>query len=390
MRNQINMTIPVNSLGYGMQALGFYHLLKEAGYNIHVKKIGSNFIDPSVLALLENLNLDNAMQEDIKRRPLDAANYIVWHPKGFLDNKMTGVPNIGSGCFEIEPITAEDQIGFSSVDVAVTHSDWGLSQIVNPNKCLVHGPSWSTYGLHLPDAIDIPKLNSNPLFMSPGKWEERKSHPLLTKILTRRAMEGKNFSLLAFWDNIFTGNLNQPLTNLRGQGWVISNLYNFNNQMCYNMTLNGSHIFLMDHIVKYTDMLALYKKTIGMISLSKGEGWDMPAIDALGLGIPALLTDNTAHLEYSNSLARVEYGEHKIISANDGIWFRDEGNWYTPDEDICNIKVNMFMDKCATGSKWFWTDEYVKKLTTIQDPNVIVNQIETAIGKAENVISGIH
>ena len=380
MHRQINLTIPINSLGYGMHGMGYYKILKDAGYEVSVSKIGNNkSIETTVVPLIEDLGLLEPIREDMKRGDFDAPNFIVWHSNQFSQMIKPDVPNIGASAFELQPITAEEQAGFDLVDVAVTYSEWGLEQINNPVKTLVHGPIWSTYGLNSGNVPHIPGIENKPIFISPGKWEERKGHPDLVKIITRLAKKDKEFAIFGFWNNIFTGYLNQPLQCLRDKDWIVVQMYNIGNQMTYILELNKATVVLFGHVEKYTDMLGYYKMADGAISLSRGEGWDMPIVDLLGLGIPVLMTNNTAHTEYVNPAFSIDRGI--LQEANDGIFFRGQGNWDYPYFPECNTKVNHFITNQPIRN--FWTPEYKRHFDSVANPANVLKQIETAISMAE-------
>ena len=380
MQNQINLTIPINSLGYGMHALGYYKVLKDAGYDVTLNKIGSRGLESNISSLLANLGLLDAVEEDQEKKPFDAPNLMVWHPNQMSQFLMKGVPNIGAGAFELEPVTQEEQDGFSSVDVAVTYSDWGISQIDNPNKIKVYGPTWSTYGLEIDNVHQIPGTEGKTTYLSPGKWEKRKGHPEFVDILTTIALEGQEFVVLGFWNNIFTGHLSQPLAYLTKKGWAIDNMFNIHGEIVYTMKLNDSIITLFGHVEKYTNLLGYYHEADAAITLSKGEGWDMPIVDLLGLGIPVLMTDNTAHSEYVNPDYCISKKDHMLEKANDGVFFKGQGNWYNPNLQVCENKIRDFMTHDLSQ---FWPDDYTAKFDIIKDPKTILLQLETAITMSE-------
>lgn len=62
---------------------------------------------------------------------------------------------------------------------------------------------------------------------------------------------------------------------------------------------------LWDHVIPYADMPRFYSSGDCFVLPTRGEGWNLPAIEAMASGLPVICTAWSAHLEYmdhSNSL----------------------------------------------------------------------------------------
>jgi hypothetical protein len=381
MSNKINMTIPINSLGYGMHALGYYKILLENNWDISINSITKNETDLVNSNLLKDLGISTEVNKSIIAPKYNAPNIIVWHSDHFAQYKMQNVPNIGMGAFELSPITKEQQAGFLNVDLACTYSTWGLNEIHNPNKKKVLGPVWSYYFKNISKFENENfNTNNNPIVISPGKWEQRKGHPLFLELLSEYAEDNLNLNVYAFWNNSFTGHLTQPIKALHDAGWNLKNVISLKEfeTTVYLYSKKNIQIYLFGHIPKYTNMISLYKQGDAMISLSFGEGWDMPLLDALGLDIPIFITANTAHLEYHNPLYCISEQEHSYEIAYDGVWFNRQGNWAVPDKKYARNKLRSFLFKIPTKDDFFFKS-YTDKINPIRNNSLTFNQLKEAI-----------
>ena len=93
---------------------------------------------------------------------------------------------------------------------------------------------------------------------------------------------------------------------------------------------SGMDIALGSYIRDYRKLLGLMQGCDGYISISAGEGWDQPLVEAMGLGVPVLVTRNTAHEQYCDLFNSTLINCRNEI-AYDGIWFTgNKGKWYPP------------------------------------------------------------
>lgn len=386
---KINLTIPVNSLGYGMHALGYYIALSELGYRIKVNPIG----EPCLKAA-ECFHYGASMLKDIAADPFkDAPNFIVWHPQELPKCLMPGVPNIGAGAFELEPLTPAEQAGFNSVDIAVTYSDWGLSLIDNPNKMKIWGPAlaWKVIEDKRIDILSCALSPGISSVISAGKWELRKGHPEYLATITQLAREGFSLQTVAFWNNPFTGGLVEPIKAITNLGWKLKGVTEYaslGNAKKYTFFKEHSRIELFSHIERYDSMIAQYKFAQAMVSLSKGEGWDLPVVDMLSIGTPVFMTDNTAHSEYVYKPFSIPPEEHIIKTAEDGVFFKGQGSWHVPNPAYTQQKLKAFLQG-LTGyqhnKQHIFFEEHKDTITDLRTERSMRKQLEAIIGAANNV-----
>ena len=110
----------------------------------------------------------------------------------------------------------------------------------------------------------------------------------------------------------------------------------------YNNPKSPITFGLMGFVQSMQLMHDMYFASDGYISLSAGEGWDQPLVEAMSLGLSCLATDNTAHKQYVNKdNCTLIQCEQEI--AFDGTFFMgNKGIWYPPTENSLRQKWSEF------------------------------------------------
>jgi len=357
--DELNLQIPINTLGMGMHGLGYYKVLKMGGIKVNVEPITpvDDTTEGEIRSLCENLELDyGELMMDVARpgNP-DIPELIVWHP-----GNLRGRPYVGStvtACvtFETTAFQFHEHSSMNSVDRVVTCSDWGRKVLEDAgieDAGVLHGPAWPLYlkNTHRSEIISavweqlkLPGIERCAL--SVGKWESRKMHQTVVGAMgCRKFFASPNMQdivLVGCWNNMFVGGLNKPVKYLTEMEFAVERVINTPMGHVYLFKHrdpdNRSKILVLPHVPGYRDILAIYGKCLHFLCASAGEGWNLPLVDAMALGLQCTATSNTAHTEYITSKNAAVIGCSEEV-AEDGIWFRsDRGNWFPP---IMAIGVN--------------------------------------------------
>ncbi|MDK2820433.1 MAG: hypothetical protein PWP31_398 [Clostridia bacterium] len=81
------------------------------------------------------------------------------------------------------------------------------------------------------------------------------------------------------------------------QGKTLSNLL----QSVFKKYPKGGAIRLKKEIIPYSDLPELYQKATCYVSASRGEGWNLPAMEAMACGVPVIALRWSGHTEFLNS-----------------------------------------------------------------------------------------
>jgi len=118
------------------------------------------------------------------------------------------------------------------------------------------------------------------------------------------------------------------------------------------------------------------------VSFSKGEGFAIPPREALALGIPCILTDNTAQA----TLCKTGFVRSVASSQEEPAWsetlFRYEGNWSSPSiEDAADAlkdvygNYELYLEKARRGRDWvrgFLPQELKGRYLSLVKPRKVV------------------
>jgi FkbM family methyltransferase len=192
----------------------------------------------------------------------------------------------------------------------------------------------------VPEGVDVdlyrPKnrVISKPVdrpfrFILVGRWEYRKSIREIIQTFTKTFSETENVELLLLVDNPFaTDGLNSTEERLEKFG------------------ISHSGIRIIHKVSKhqYVDIL---HSTDAFLSCARGEGWNLPLIEAMACGIPSFYSDWGAQLEFANGRGipvKIK-GEIPAAVENNESWNSSTpGNFSEPDFDDLSKKMRNLID----------------------------------------------
>jgi len=139
-----------------------------------------------------------------------------------------------------------------------------------------------------PDVTGYPSPFGEFLFLSNFEWGERKEPWMLLKTFNETFRHHEDVRLLVKINN------RDPSINLFNE---INNL---------KLDPRGGKIsYLINYEFPHYQLASLYRSADCYISAGRGEGWDMPLMEAMACGLPSIATDWGAHNEFVND--RISY-----------------------------------------------------------------------------------
>jgi len=132
--------------------------------------------------------------------------------------------------------------------------------------------------------------------------------------------------------------INQVLTEVRG-------------------TSQYPRVYLLHGDMKDDDLHALYThpQIKAMVSLTHGEGFGLPLLEAAACGMPVIATGWSGHTDFLNhgKYINVEYDLKEIHESRvDGKIFVHGAKWAYPDEDNFKRKIKKFKESSSTPKQW--------------------------------------
>ncbi len=186
-----------------------------------------------------------------------------------------------------------------------------------------------------PSIRGLPNPNGDFVFLANFEWSERKAPQLLLTVFnqTFRASEPALLVckvLNGRWDRNVMAEVRA--LGLRRRG--------------------GRVAFLLNREYPYSQMGMLYRSAECYVSASRGEGWDMPLMEAMACGLPAIATDWGAHREFVHE--RIAYpleirGLAPAVSSNPNY---EGSRWAEPDpEHLAHLLRHVYENRDEARAK---------------------------------------
>ena len=300
----INIIAPINQLGYGI-----------AGLNI-VKSLSK--ITPIALWPIGPIQVTNQKDADACQNAVNGAPYYdhkkpclrIWHQHD-MAQFATSTRRIGFPIFELDTFNDIELHNLRSVDELFVCSEWAKN-VIQSNKIDV--PTQV-----VPLGVDAsifkpvePVKKEKTIFFNCGKWEIRKGHDILIKAFNRVIESHDNIELWMMCENPF----NLPEEELQWRS-----LY------------NHPKIRIIPRVETQEEVYNIMTKIDCGVFPSRGEGWNLEALELMACGKHVVVTDYSAHTEFCTqdnaSLVTITDKE----PAYDGKWFHGHGNWAKIEEE---------------------------------------------------------
>jgi len=105
--------------------------------------------------------------------------------------------------------------------------------------------------------------------------------------------------------------------------------------------INDDSITVIEDVLTPIEERKLYRSADMMIAAARGEGWGMMPLQAMCMGIPVAMTDNTGHSEFSHLATKII--EDEVGPAYSEPWYLD-GNWHNPKVESILEAMEWFVD----------------------------------------------
>jgi glycosyltransferase involved in cell wall biosynthesis len=89
----------------------------------------------------------------------------------------------------------------------------------------------------------------------------------------------------------------------------------------------GHKIRILPRVEADTQVAEIMQQADCGVFPSRGEGWNLEALEMLSCGKWVIATNYSAHTEFLNEDNALLLPIHGVEPAHDGIWFHGQGNW---------------------------------------------------------------
>lgn len=296
----LNITAPVNQLGYGIVGLNIVKAAAELGHTIALWFIGSVHAPESAHGVLRAA----------QRR---TQSFNPRAPSLRIDQALDLAQHIGKGLhtalpiFELTRLRDVERHHLLSLDLVFAPTAWAAHVLEDngiPAERIACAP------LAVDTDIFHPGLGTaNPTgpttFLNVGKWEVRKGHDILVGAFHGAFAKTDDVRLIMACDNPF-------LDEGERGAWI---------KMYKNSPL-GEKIYVLDkRLPRQQDVAALMALADCGVFPARAEGWNLDLAEMLAMGKHVIATNYAAHTEFCSADNAHLITVDRLEDAHDGIWF---------------------------------------------------------------------
>jgi len=301
----INLTAPINDLGYGVVGRNLLKNLSEMGVKVCYWPIGQ----PSV----DNQEIRDLIKECMIKRD-EFKHYSpslrIWHQNDMAQHIGSG-KRIGFPIFELNKFTKVEKNHLASLDNIIVCSQWAKTIIEQEVPLMKYRIGIAPLGVD--KEIFYPRYKNQSektVFLNVGKWEIRKGHDILIESFNK-AFEKDD--MVELW----MMNHNPFLPEQQEKEWL--NLY-LDSKL-------GSKIKIIPRAKTHKEVAEIMSQSDVGVFPSRAEGWNLEALEMMAMGKDVILTGYSAHTEFANEKNADIIKIEKTEDAHDGIWFHGQGEW---------------------------------------------------------------
>ena len=376
LNKNVNLIGPINPTGYGVHFTNLVYSLLGilSDYsNVRILNIGGVPNHPW-LKLKE-------CEKKLHNKPKDITIKL-WHDNDLvLDNNTY---NIAYTVFELDRFERPTQIADPRINEIWVATQWAKTIVekhLGDNKKPVFVVPEGVCSASFPfDQYRIKRDEAEHLFyqysgaISIGKFEKRKGHELLLDI-----WRYIDVPLTCLWHNPFIKK-EDIIKRIAHYGWIVGNtikkhlgvgatFYQFWHKNGYTPIT-----VCLDFLEKHDYQHLISQQQFGVFPYF-AEGWNLPLIECMSIGMPCIATNYSGPTEYINDDNCVLLNKFKMEVASDGVFFGSkEAMWAVPDEtELINAILQGIDQKTITISKnlekfcdkWRWENAARIMLTRI-------------------------
>lgn len=305
----INISAPINTLGYGIVGLNTLLAMERLGREPALWPIGT----------IESPE----RHHEVLRRALDrqafynpkAPSVRIWHQFALAEHVGKG-PHCGLPIFELNRFMPNELHHLLAQDIIFAPSEWA-GQVLEDNGVPPDRIAYAPFGVDREvfappvGGSEAQTITGNPtIFLNCGKWELRKGHDILAEAFCKAFMPSDNVRLVM---NCFN-----PCFRDAAQ------MKRYNDQWVglYKTSQIGDKIDIVQgRLPSQTDVALLMAAADCGVFPSRAEGWGLESAEMLAMGKHVILTNYAGHTEYANADNSLLINIDRLEDAHDGIWF---------------------------------------------------------------------
>ncbi len=304
------------STGYAMSSREIVRALDHAGVRVGYEYVygrGTPFPVPEPEGMSDHL-LDVVAARGVPRRP----DVSVLYGQGDVFHRNRGRYRIGYTMLEVDgfpPDWVEEANAMDEVWVPTRFNREGLLRCGVRKPIHVMGLGVDVDHFH-PGIREHRNPHGDYVFLSNFEWGERKQPELLMRVFNETFRSGDAVLLVCkVMHRDGTIDLKEQVRALGLDPF------------------GGRIAFVYNRDFSYAELGSLYRSADCYVSAGRGEGWDMPLMEAMACGLPTIATDWGAHTEFAHEGICYPLATRGTIPAQAVCPYYDGFSWADPDPD---------------------------------------------------------
>tara|TARA_R110000824_G_scaffold187701_3_gene368963 strand:+ start:190 stop:1314 length:1125 start_codon:yes stop_codon:yes gene_type:complete len=322
--HSINLSCPINQLGYGLSGLNITKSLMELKQDVALFPIG-NIEAPDEYTEMLKSAIGSGRTPDWK-----APSIKMWHQHDMSQFIGNGT-KYGFPIFELDRFTDLELHHLHYLDNWMVTSEWGKGIIVE-GLSKIRGEDYVKEHTHVvPLGVDRQVFRESTshkeetIFFNCGKWEVRKGHDILVKAFNEAFNEDDNVELWMMCDNPF-----------------YPEEENFKWERLYRSSKLGEKVRIIPRQKTQQDVYNVMTQTDCGVFPARAEGWNLELLEMMSCGKNVIATNYSAHTEFCNDNNCLLVETEEKEDAVDGFWFRGQGQWASiKEKEISSLAEHM-------------------------------------------------
>jgi hypothetical protein len=181
----------------------------------------------------------------------------------------------------------------------------------------------------------VPNPAGDFVFLANFEWGERKRADMILKVFNQTFRRTESVALVCKVINV------NAATNVKAQIEALG-----------LSTRGGRIAFLHNREFPYHQLGALYRSADCYVSAGRGEGWDMPLMEAMACGLPSIATDWGAHTEFMHDGISYPLKSRGLVPADARAPYYKGFRWADPDpEHLAHLFRHVFEHRDEAAAK---------------------------------------
>jgi glycosyltransferase involved in cell wall biosynthesis len=297
-------------MGYGVVAWNFLITLQKMGVNTALWPIGN----PQIL---HGTQEEGQLVQQCKHNAVMFNQYApslrIWHQFDMSQHVGKGL-RCGLPFFELNRFYPNERHHLGYLDRILAPSSWAKEIITREipyfNADDVHiVPMGVDREIFSDESTSRQTYNDATVFLNMGKWEVRKGHDILVDAFNDAFEQDDDVILIMACENPF-------LDDTQSKEWIDS----------YKKSKMGGKVVLTNRLKTHREVAELMATSHCGVFPSRGEGWNMEALEMMSMGKELIITDYSAHSDFCSIDNSRIIPVETVEPAYDGIWFKGNPN----------------------------------------------------------------